>query len=175
MNRRDLLVSAVGAVAVTARPAAATGVPASAATRGAHITDTHLTPDRRAPEGMAALFAQFQSLATGPGNSLGFDTLPRVLNAGGRVEAEQGVRLLEAGDSLGILRLLFIALGCVLEAHQIGCGCLQLDHQLVAIDHQIEVAVAMLVGAVAVALVFVVICVCAKGRCGQQQSNCFHL
>ena len=34
---------------------------------------------------------------------------------------------------------------------------------------------AMLVGAVAVALVFVVICVCAKGRCGQQQSNCFHL
>ena len=63
----------------------------------------------------------------------------------------------------------------MLEAHQIGCGCLQFDHQLVAIDHQIEVAVAMLVGAVAVALVFVVICVCAKGRCGQQQSNCFHL
>ncbi|MCV5863332.1 hypothetical protein OFN36_30450, partial [Escherichia coli] len=37
-----------------------------------------------------------------------------------RVEAEQGVRLLEAGDRLGILRLLFIALGGVLEAHQIG-------------------------------------------------------
>ena len=92
-----------------------------------------------------------------------------------RVEAEQGVRLLEAGDRLGILRLLFIALGGVLEAHQIGCGRRQLDHQLVAIDHQIEVAVAMLVGAVAVALVLVVICVCGNGRIGQQQINCFHL
>ncbi|MNH41133.1 hypothetical protein D3C79_1025720 [compost metagenome] len=72
------------------------------------------------------------------------------------------------------MRLLFIALGGVLETHQIGGGCLQLDHQLVAIDHQIEVAVAVLVGAMAVTFVFVVICLGAKGGCGQQQGDCFH-
>ena len=94
--------------------------------------------------------------------------------ARGRVEAEQGIRLLEAGDGLGVLRLLFIALGGVFEAHQIGCGGLQFDHQLVAIDHQIEVAVAMLVGAMAVTFMFVVICLGAEGGCGQQQGDCFH-
>ena len=62
----------------------------------------------------------------------------------------------------------------MLETHQIGGGGLQLDHQLVAIDHQIEVAVAMLVGAMAVTFVFVVICLGAKGGCGQQQGDCFH-
>ena len=53
-------------------------------------------------------------------------------------------------------------------------GGLQLDHQLVAIDHQIEVAVAVLVGAMAVTFVFVVICLGAEGGCGQQQGDCFH-
>ena len=91
-----------------------------------------------------------------------------------RLRTVKAMAMLEAGDRLGILRLLFSALGGVLEAHQIGGRGLQLDHQLVAIDHQIEVAVAVLVGAMAVAFVFVVICLGAEGGGGQQQGDCFH-
>ena len=64
---------------------------------------------------------------------------------------------------LGVLRLVCIALGGVLEPDQIGAGCLQLYHQLVAIEHQIEVSVTVLVGTVAVAFMFVVVCLHAKG------------
>jgi hypothetical protein len=104
----------------------------------------------------------------------GLQLLLGQLAAGGRVEAKQGVGLLEAGHGPGVLRLIFIAPCGMFEAHQVGCGGLQLDHQLVAIHHQIEVAMAVLVGTMAVALVFVVICLGAESGCGQQQGDCFH-
>ena len=104
----------------------------------------------------------------------GLQLLLGQLAAGGRVETEEGVGLLEAGHRLGILRFLLIGVGGMLEAHQIGGRGLQLDHQLVAVEYQVEVAVTVLMGTVAVAFVFVVMGLGAEGGSGQQQGDCFH-
>lgn len=81
MNRRDLLAAATaaGATVVTTRPASAAAPLGSV--RVAHVTDTHITADRKAPEGMAALFAHM------------FDRPDRpeiVLNTGDTVMAVDG-------------------------------------------------------------------------------------
>ena len=60
----------------------------------------------------------------------------------------------------------------MLEANQVGGRGLQFYHQLVAIDDEVEVAMAMLMGGVALAMF--VIGLDGKGGRSQQQGNSFH-
>ena len=93
----------------------------------------------------------------------GLDLLMCQLARGCRGYPKQGLRLLELGEGLGILRLLLGRRGGVLKTDQIGGRGLQLNHQLIAIDDKVEQAVAMFMSAMAMALAMFMIGLNAKG------------
>ena len=76
--------------------------------------------------------------------------------------------------ALHILRFLPSVLAACSKPTRSAAGAGATDHQLVAVEYQVEVAVTVLMGTVAVAFVFVVMGLGAEGGSGQQQGDCFH-